>query len=222
MGNSAPRTVKGYELREQVGAGGFGAVYRAYQPSVGREVAVKVILPQHANHPDFIRRFELEAQLIARLEHPHIVPLYDYWRDPEGAYLVMRWLPGSLRAAIERGPWSVEAAARLLDQIASALTIAHREGVIHRDIKPDNILLDEDENAYLADFGIAKDLSVGGATEEGALIGSPAYITPVQIKGEVVTPPPDIYTLGLVMYEILVTPKPFPPAPTPYEFVNPH
>src|SRR5262245_2331318 len=90
-------TTKGYELRERVGAGGFGAVYRAYQPAVSREVAVKVILPQYANHPDFIRRFEVEAQLIARLEHPHIVPLYDYWRDPEGAYLVMRWLKSSLR-----------------------------------------------------------------------------------------------------------------------------
>src|SRR5262245_38091106 len=79
------RTIKGYELRARVGAGGFGEVYRAYQPSVGREVAIKVILPQHANQPDFIRRFEVEAQLVARLEHPHIVPIYDYWRDPDGA-----------------------------------------------------------------------------------------------------------------------------------------
>src|SRR2546423_15704532 len=139
------KTIKGYELRECVGAGGFGAVYRAYQSAVGREVAVKVILPQHANQPDFIRRFEVEAQLIARLEHPHIVPLYDYWRDPEGAYLVMRWLKGSLRMSVQRGSWSVEAASRLLEQIAAALTDAHREGVIHRDIKPDKILLDEDE-----------------------------------------------------------------------------
>src|SRR5688572_8017684 len=122
MNDLSTRVIKGYELRECIGEGGFGAVYRAYQPSVGREVAVKVILPQHANHPDFIRRFEVEAQLIARLEHPHIVPLYDYWRDPEGAYLVMRWLKGSLRDAIQRGVWSVEAASRLLEQIANALT----------------------------------------------------------------------------------------------------
>jgi serine/threonine protein kinase len=80
------RIIKGYEIRERIGAGGFGAVYRAFQPSVGREVAIKVILLQHANHPDFVRRFEVEAQFIARLEHPHIVPLYDFWRDPEGAY----------------------------------------------------------------------------------------------------------------------------------------
>src|SRR5215471_15753221 len=94
------RTIKGYELREQIGAGGFGAVYRAYQPSVGREVAIKVILPERANQPEFIRRFEVEAQLIARLEHPHIVPLYDYWRDPDGAFLVMRWLANSLRGEL--------------------------------------------------------------------------------------------------------------------------
>src|SRR5215468_6666216 len=111
------RIIKGYELREQIGAGGFGAVYRAHQPSVGREVAIKVILPERANNLDFIRRFEVEAQVIARLEHPHIVPLYDYWRDPDGAFLVMRWLDGNLRAALQRGPWSVESATRLLEQI---------------------------------------------------------------------------------------------------------
>src|SRR5258708_18297560 len=108
MDEFSNRVIKGYELRERIGAGGFGAVYRAYQPSVGREVAVKVILPERANNLDFIRRFELEAQLIARLEHPHIVPLYDYWRDPEGAFLVMRWLPSSLRKALQQGPWGVE------------------------------------------------------------------------------------------------------------------
>lgn len=222
MDNLANRVIKGYEMRERVGTGGFGAVYRAYQTSVGREVAVKVILPEHANHPDFIRRFEVEAQLIARIEHPHIVPLYDYWRDPEGAFLVMRWLPTSLRVAINRGSWSAEAAARLLEQISAALSVAHREGVIHRDIKPDNILLDEDDNAYLADFGIAKDLSASGTTQEGMLVGSPAYITPEQIKGELVTSRADIYSLGLVLYEILVSEKPYPEAKTPAELLNCH
>src|SRR5215475_12593109 len=131
MDDLSNRVVKSYELKECVGSGGFGVVYRAYQPSVGREVAVKVILPQHANQPDFVRRFEVEAQLIARLEHPHIVPLYDYWRDPNAAYLVMRSLPSNLRTSIQRGPWTVEAACKLLDQLAAALTIAHREGIIH-------------------------------------------------------------------------------------------
>ena len=94
MNSPSVGSIRGYELRERIGAGGFGEVYRAYQPSVGREVAIKVILPEHANHPDFIRRFETEAQLVARLEHLHIVPLYDYWREPDGAYLVMRWMRG--------------------------------------------------------------------------------------------------------------------------------
>ena len=112
------RSVRGYELREQVGGGDFGVVYRAYQPSVGREVAIKVIRPELVNQPSFVRGFEAEAQLVAQLEHPHLVPLYDYWRDPEGAYLVMRWLRGgSLRQALERGPWNLEPASRLLSQV---------------------------------------------------------------------------------------------------------
>src|SRR5215470_2809431 len=123
MNSFLSRNLKGYELRERIGAGGFGMVYRAYQPALARDVAIKIILPEHSNQADFIRRFEVEAQLIARLEHPHIVPLYDYWRDPQGAYLVMRWLPSSLRSAIQHGSWSVEAAARLLEQMASALSI---------------------------------------------------------------------------------------------------
>src|SRR5215470_2001162 len=119
MDNLKGRIIKGYELRIKLGAGGFGAVYQAYQSVVEREVAIKVILPQYANHPEFIRRFEAEAQLVAHLEHIHIVPLYDYWRDGTGAFLVMRWLRGgSLRSLLEaEGAWSLDAAGRLLEQI---------------------------------------------------------------------------------------------------------
>ncbi len=206
-------TIKGYEVRERIGAGGFGVVYRAFQSTVGREVAIKVILPGYANHPEFIRRFESEAQLIARLEHLHIVPLYDYWRDAEGAYLVMRLLRGgSLQDALKHGPYDLEAAATLLDQIASALTTAHRAEVIHRDIKPSNILLDEDGNAYLSDFGIAKDLTSGDTimTSPDALIGSPDYLSPEQARSEIVTPQTDIYSLGILLYEMLSGAHPFP------------
>src|SRR5712691_1599331 len=129
------QVIKGFEFRERIGEGGFGVVYRAYQPLVGREVAIKVILPEYANEPNFIRRFETEAQLVARLEHPFIVPLYDYWRDPDGAYLVMRWLRnGSLREALRECPFDLPSAARLLDQITSALATAHRNQRIHRDL----------------------------------------------------------------------------------------
>src|SRR5262249_20620298 len=151
------QSLRGYQLRERTGGGGFGAVYRAYQPSVDREVALKVILAQYANQPDFVRRFEIEARAIAQLEHIQIVTLYDYWREPNGnAHVVMRWLPRSLRAALADGPWTLDATARLLDQIASALSTAHSHRIIHRDIKPDNILLDADGNAFLGDFGAAK------------------------------------------------------------------
>jgi DNA-binding SARP family transcriptional activator/WD40 repeat protein/tRNA A-37 threonylcarbamoyl transferase component Bud32 len=159
----ATRGLPGYELREQVGAGAFGVVHRAYQPSVGREVAIKIIRPEYANDPQFIRRFEVEAQLVARLEHPHIVPLHDYWRNPDGAYLVMRWLGGgTLSDVIAARGLSIDEANRLLADIGPALAFAHRRGVVHRDIKPSNVLLDEEGGAYLADFGIAGDVALRG------------------------------------------------------------
>jgi serine/threonine protein kinase/DNA-binding XRE family transcriptional regulator len=219
----SPSRLGSYELREQLGAGGFGVVYRAEQPAVGREVAIKIILPERANHPEFIRRFEAEAQLVARLEHPHIVPLYDYWRDPSGAYLVMRFVRGgSLQAALRRGPWALDQVARLLEQIGGALHFAHRHAVVHRDIKPANILLDEDGNAYLADFGIAKDLdhvNAGQATLAGAVVGSPEYLSPEQLTDESITPRADLYSLGLVLYEVLTGEHPLRGLP-PAELLN--
>jgi serine/threonine protein kinase len=202
------RAIRGYEVRERIGAGHFGIVYRAYQPHVGRDVAIKIIQPHFANQPEFIRRFESEAQLVARLEHPHIVPLYDFWREPNGAYLVMRWLRGgNLETAIARGPWKTEPAAALIDQVASALAVAHRQGVVHRDIKPVNILLDEEGNAYLTDFGIAREwLPVSGlemTDDEEWSGGSPAYVSPEQEAQQVVGPASDIYSLGVVMYVLL-------------------
>jgi WD40 repeat protein len=210
---SAPpaSAIRGYELRQRLGAGGFGVVYRAFQPAVDREVAIKVILPDYANRPDFIRRFEFEAQLVARLEHPHIVPLYDYWREPDGAYLVMRFLRGgSLRDALQHGPMTPQAAERLVDQVAQALAVAHRQQIIHRDIKPENILLDEDRNHYLSDFGIAKDLlHASGGTGTGIITGSPGYMSPEQALGGPPVPQSDLYSLGVVMYEVLTGRHPF-------------
>jgi serine/threonine protein kinase len=122
MGMLSGQTFKGYEIHESIGQGAFGAVYRAYQPIIDREVAIKVILPQYANQPDFIRRFETEAQLIARLEHLHIVPLYDYWRDPTGACLVMRYLRGgNLKDWLAGGPLTLDNALQVVEQIAGAL-----------------------------------------------------------------------------------------------------
>jgi serine/threonine protein kinase/DNA-binding SARP family transcriptional activator/WD40 repeat protein len=202
------RSVRGYELREEVGRGDFGLVFRAYQPSVGREVAIKVVRPELVNQPAFVRGFEAEARLVAQLEHPHIVSLYDYWRDPEGAYLVMRWLRGgSLRDALERGPWNAEPALRLLDQLRGALSYAHRQGVVHGDLKPANVLLDEDGNAYLSDFGIASRLADPSESPSG-VTSSPAYVTPEELQGEPRTARSDLYCLGLLTFELVTGRRP--------------
>jgi class 3 adenylate cyclase/serine/threonine protein kinase/WD40 repeat protein/DNA-binding winged helix-turn-helix (wHTH) protein len=149
-------TVPGYEVRDRIGEGAFGVVWRAYQPSVGREVAVKVIRPELAGHPGFVRRFEAEARTIARLAHPHIVPLIDFWRDDSGAYLVLRLLEGgSLATALDGVVVHRSAAWRILTQVGAALDHAHAQGLCHGDVKPANVLLDGAGNAYLSDFGIA-------------------------------------------------------------------
>jgi len=148
--------LRGYRLLERVGEDAFGVVYRATQPNVGREVAVKAVHEHRANDPAFARRFEPDAQAVAALEHPHIAPVYDYWREPGRAYVVTRFLRGgSLREFIDRSDAIPhERATRILEQVASALTMAHRRGVMHGDLLPSNVLFDEEGNAYLTDFSI--------------------------------------------------------------------
>jgi DNA-binding SARP family transcriptional activator/ABC-type glycerol-3-phosphate transport system substrate-binding protein/tRNA A-37 threonylcarbamoyl transferase component Bud32 len=170
--------VRGYELREQLGGDDGGVVFRAYQPAVGREVAIKVIRADLANDPGFIRRFQTEAQVVATLEHPHIVPLYDYWREPDAAYFVTRLMSGSLTTVLVRGALTPTQTLTMLDQLGDALQTAHRSGVVHGDIKADNVLLDSDGNAYLSDFGIA----VGDAE---------------------VAPSSDVYGLGVLIADAL-------------------
>jgi WD40 repeat protein/DNA-binding SARP family transcriptional activator len=203
--------LRGYRLIEKLGDGAFGVVYRAIQPQVEREVAVKSIHAEFANQPDFVRRFEREAQLVARLEHPRIVPLYDYWREPDAAYLIMRFLRGgSLEDLLDDGPLELEHAALILDQLGEALAAAHHQGVVHRDVKPGNVLLDEAGNAYLSDFGIALETGAPEQTAGAMIRGTPAYLSPEQIKLERTTPRSDIYALGVVLYEMLTGEHPFP------------
>ncbi|MFN2163454.1 MAG: protein kinase domain-containing protein, partial [Candidatus Promineifilaceae bacterium] len=208
MAEPKRQSARGYRLLDEIGAGAFGVVHRAYQPEIGREVVIKIIRSRYANHPAFIRRFEAEAQTIARLEHPYIVPLYDYWREPDNAYLVMRWLRGgSLGERLQDGPLPPALAAGIVDQVAAALYAAHRQHIIHRDVKAANILLDEDGNAYLSDFSVAEDLL---AEEESfALSGSVEYISPEQLLKEELSPQTDQYSLGIVIYHMLTGTTPF-------------
>jgi len=219
----AGERVRGYRVLEEIGHGAFGEVFRARQPHVGREVAVKVIHRHLANDPDFIRRFEAEAQLVARLEHPHIVPLYDYWREPSGAFLVMRFLRGgSLRDALKEGALQPHRVAAVTDQVAQALVSAHRRDVVHRDVKPANILFDEDGNAYLSDFGIAKEHASAQVPLRG---GTPSpflyYLSPEEVQGQPPTARADIYSLGLVVYEMLAGRHPYAQA-APHEVADKH
>jgi WD40 repeat protein/serine/threonine protein kinase len=209
--DSSNQILRGYRLKEILGSGGFGAVYRAYQASIDREVAVKVIKPNLANDPSFIQRFEREAQIIARLEHPHIVPLYDYWREPDGAYLVMRLMRGgSLHDLLHAERLELDEVLRILHEIGDALDGAHRKGVIHRDVKPRNVMLDEERRVYLADFGLASDEQHKDADrEDGMISGSPFYMSPEQASGGLVTPQSDLYSTGVMLFEMLTGVVPF-------------
>lgn len=198
-------TVRGYELRDKIGEGASGVAYLAYQPAVGREVAVKVIRPELANDPAFIRRFEAEAQLVARLEHPHIVPLYDYWREPDAAFLVMRMVKsGSLADVLEQRALTSAEAVRVAGQVGGALHAAHGHGVVHRDVTPANVLIDHVGNAYLADFGIAASLdTIGPSALQHDTSRSADYVSPEQTASGEITPAADVYSLAVVMAQAL-------------------
>ena len=214
LSSVAGRALRGYRLGEQLGEGAFAVVYRGTQPSVGRDVAVKIIRSELANRPEFIRRFEAEAHLVARLEHPHIVPLYDYWREPDRACLVFRYLRGgSLEARLtSTGRLSAEEAVRMVEQVGAALMTAHRAGVVHRDVKPANIFLDEDGNFYLGDFGIALAAAELDDPDASLSAGSPAYASPEQLRRQPIGPPADVHALAITAFEALTVRLPFPNA----------
>ena len=189
--------LRGYELRDKLGSGAFGIVWRAVQPAVGRDVAIKVIKPEFADRPDFVHRFEVEAKLVASLEHPHIVPIFDFWRDPDGAYLVMRLMPSGGLDHSPAAPWTPARALVAIEQIGSGLAYAHRRGLHHADLHPGNVLLDTEGNAYLADFGLAASLTIGSSTPPGG------YASPEQRRGEPPTPATDIYGLATLTFRLL-------------------
>lgn len=203
-----------YQIIAEVGKGGMATVYRARQTSVERDVAIKVILKGIAGDSEAIQRFQREARLIARLEHPHILPVHDFDGSHEPPYIVMRYLDGgTLKDVMSQGLLPHNEIAYLMWQVCSALDYAHRQGITHRDVKPSNILIDREGNAFVTDFGIAR-LSDGDGkkriTGTGIIVGTPNYMSPEQARGsDDVDHHADIYALGVMLFEMLTGELPF-------------
>lgn len=216
------RTLGQFEILEEIGRGGMATVYRAKQTSINRIVAVKV-LPRHLLHdPGFLERFEREVDVIAHLEHPHILPIYDYGEVDGIPYIAMRYLAGGSMAQLIRrttGAMPLEQLERPFVQVAQALDYAHQQGIIHRDLKPGNIMMDESGNAYLSDFGIARVL--GSNLTGSAIIGTPAYMSPEQANGMPLDARSDIYALGIVLFELITGREPYQ-AETPMALLLKH
>ncbi len=206
-----PDAIGRYELRGELGHGGHASVYRAYDPRFGREVAVKVLRRELLADAQFRSRFEREARAIASLEHAAIVPVHDFGEHDGQPYLVMRLMRGdSLDHRLAQGRLATQDEARILERIASALDAAHDAGITHRDVKPGNILLDDQGNAYLTDFGIARLMEASTMlTQAGVSLGTPAYMSPEQTRGEALTPASDVYSLGVVAFEMVCGRVPF-------------
>lgn len=206
------KTIQHYEFRKLIASGGYGAVYEAMDKNFNRLVAIKTILPDYANQEEFKQRFTTEAQLVAQLEHPHIVPIYHYWQDEQGAFLVMRYIKGgTLRDVMSvQGIMSLIQIQRILRQVCDALDVSHSTGVVHRDIKPENILIDPRGNAYLTDFGIAKNVHTPeDMTATDSIVGTWKYLSPEQIQNQPLSPMMDMYALGVMVYELLAGQHPF-------------
>jgi serine/threonine-protein kinase len=194
-----------YRLIELLGEGGMATIYRAHDRQLDRDVAVKLLRPQYGRDAGFIARFRQEAQSAASLNHPNVVNVFDYGTDLAGPFIVMELIDGENLAEIlrERGFLPPPAAAGIAEQIADGLSVAHERGIVHRDIKPSNILLTRDGRAKVVDFGIARALVEAQLTLPGTTLGSVHYFSPEQARGEPVTAASDLYSLGLVLFEML-------------------
>jgi DNA-binding beta-propeller fold protein YncE/predicted Ser/Thr protein kinase len=206
-----PRTLGSYQIVAEIAHGGMATVYRALQPRLGRYVALKILSPEFSRDPDFVERFEREARIAARLEHPNIVPIYDVGEADGAFYIAMRLVPGESLAHIlsTGGPLPVQRTRAILGQVASALDYAHRQGVVHRDVKPGNILVEDDDHVSLADFGIARATDATRVTRFGVLVGTPAFMAPEQVQGLDVDYRADLYSMGVVAYLMFTGRAPF-------------
>jgi serine/threonine protein kinase len=212
------KSVGGYDILEVIGRGGMATVYRAQQKSMNRVVALKVLPEQFIHDDTYIQRFNQEVEIVAKLEHRNIVPVYDYGEHEGRPYIAMRYMSaGSVDDLLANGPLEIEQIVNIIDQIAPALDYAHSKHVLHRDLKPSNVLLDDDGGAYLTDFGIARVLGETGnkgITTQG-VVGTPSYMSPEQAQGQPLDNRSDIYALGIMLFELATGRRPFE-SDTPY------
>jgi eukaryotic-like serine/threonine-protein kinase len=202
-----------YRLDERLGAGGMSTVYRAVDNVLEREVAVKLLAEHLSEDEGFVARFRREALAAAKLVHPNVVQVYDSGRDADAQrhYIVMEYVNGPTVAQLmkERGRLPAEDAVEIIEQACGGLEYAHRHGVIHRDVKPGNLLINPDGVVKLADFGIAKAAEDSRITQIGSVVGTAAYLSPERARGQDATPNADVYSLGVVMYQLLAGRLPF-------------
>ncbi len=205
------KTFGAYRIISKVGAGGMATVYTAYQAGMERLVAIKILPPQSNANTQFIERFKREAQIIAKLEHRNIIPVYSFGEQHGVSYLVMRYVQaGTVKELLtNKGAFPFAIAAKIITDVAAALDHAHAQGIVHRDIKPANVLVDREGHAYLTDFGIAKVIEGTAELTGSGVLGTPAYMAPEQTLGKPITTQADVYSLGVMLYEIIVGRLPF-------------